>query len=417
MGPSERQSKILWSSVTSLAVGILIVLVGLLVWSLGWIVNRLASVLIPLAIAGVLAYILDPVVDFLDRKIKSRTQSIFLVFALAVFLVLGLAATVLPRLATEVQSFTAQVPAYVSKLRERVDQFVAHPPTWFPHRFISAPPPPLPLTSQESTNVVNAPALPAESQDQSGLKLQSQLSDSLVGWTGKFLPKLGSWVMDQLSFAASLAGLLAGLALVPVYLFYFLLEKNGIQQRWHEFLPIRESHVKNEVIFVLNSINDCLIVFFRGQVLVAMCVGTILAVGFSLVGLNYALLLGVMAGCLGVVPYLGVALSLIPAVTIAVAQFGDLWHPLGVLGVFAVAQMLEGLVISPKIIGDRVGLHPLTIIIAVMVGTTLLGGILGGVLAIPLTAAFRTLMFRYVWRQHQGTQALPESQPSESAAP
>lgn len=417
MGPSERQSKILWSSVTSLAVGILIVLVGLLVWSLGWIVNRLASVLIPLSIAGVLAYILDPVVDFLDQRIRSRTRSIFLVFALAVVLVLGLAATVLPRLATEVQSFTAQVPAYVSKLRERIDQFVSHPPSWFPHRFVSSPPPPLPLTGQSGTNVVNTLGTAPESQDASGLKLQSQLSENLVGWTGKLLPKLGSWILDQVSLAASLAGLLAGLALVPVYLFYFLLEKNGIQNRWHEFLPIRESHVKDEVIFVLNAINDCLIVFFRGQVLVAMCVGTILALGFSLVGLNYALLLGVMAGCLGVVPYLGVALSLIPAVTIAVAQFGDLWHPLGVLGVFAVAQMLEGLVISPKIIGDRVGLHPLTIIIAVMVGTTLLGGILGGVLAIPLTAALRTLMFRYVWHRNQNARAGLEGNPPSTSPP
>ena len=231
--------------------------------------------------------------------------------------------------------------------------------------------------------------------------LQAGLSESLFAWTSKILPKLGSWVLDQISLAASVAGLLAGLALVPVYLFYFLLEKNGIQTRWHEFLPIRASHTKDEIIFVLNAINDCLIVFFRGQVLVAMCVGTILAIGFSLVGLNYALLLGVMAGILGVVPYLGVALSIIPAVAIAVAQFGDLGHPVAVLGVFALAQMLEGLVISPKIIGDRVGLHPLTIIVSVMVGTTLLGGILGGVLAIPLTAALRTLMFRYVWRQRQ----------------
>ena len=72
-----------------------------------------------------------------------------------------------------------------------------------------------------------------------------------------------------------------------------------------------------------------------------------------------------------------------------------------VLAVFAVVQTLEGLVISPKIMGDRVGLHPLTIIIAVMVGTTLLGGLLGGILAIPLTAALRVVMFRYVWRKHE----------------
>ena len=98
------------------------------------------------------------------------------------------------------------------------------------------------------------------------------------------------------------------------------------------------------------------------------------------------------------VPYLGVLLSLIPALALAAAQFGDLWHPLLVLGIFGITQTLEGLVISPKIIGDRVGLHPLTIIVAVLVGTTFLGGLLGGLLAIPLTAALRVLMYRYVWR-------------------
>ena len=87
------------------------------------------------------------------------------------------------------------------------------------------------------------------------------------------------------------------------------------------------------------------------------------------------------------------------ALILAIVQFGDWQHPLLVLAVFAVVQTLEGLVISPKIMGGRVGLHPVTIIIAVMVGTTLLGGLLGGILAIPLTAALRVVMFRYVWKR------------------
>src|SRR5436190_21578503 len=89
------------------------------------------------------------------------------------------------------------------------------------------------------------------------------------------------------------------------------------------------------------------------------------------------------------------------ALVIAFVQFGDWLHPLLVLAVFAVVQTLEGLLIWPKIMGDRVGLHPLTIIIAVMVGTTLLGGLLGGILAIPLTAALRVVMFRYVWKKRE----------------
>ena len=220
-------------------------------------------------------------------------------------------------------------------------------------------------------------------------------------FTVNAVEKISAWALEQLKKVMSLFGFLAGLALVPVYVFYFLLEKRGIKRNWTDYLPVRESQVKEEIVFVLHSINDCLIVFFRGQVLVAMCVGALLTVGFLLIGLEYAVLLGGMAGLLGIIPYLGVALSIIPAFVLAMIQFvpDDGWlKPIIVLVWFAAVQAMEGLFISPKIIGDRVGLHPLTIIVAVMVGTTLLGGIMGGVLAIPLTAALRTLMFRYVWK-------------------
>jgi predicted PurR-regulated permease PerM len=125
-------------------------------------------------------------------------------------------------------------------------------------------------------------------------------------------------------------------------------------------------------------------------------------IGFSIIGLRYAVLLGFIAGVLGIVPYLGVMLSILPAMAISIAQADGWIHPLLTLGIFVTVQLMEGLVISPKIIGDRVGMHPLTVIIAIMIGTTLLGGIIGGVLAIPLTAALRTVMFRYVWKQPVG---------------
>ena len=120
-----------------------------------------------------------------------------------------------------------------------------------------------------------------------------------------------------------------------------------------------------------------------------------------MVDLPYAFLLGVLATVLTMIPFLGAITTCVLALVIAFVQFGDWLHPVLVLAVFAVVQTLEGLVISPKIMGERVGLHPLTIIIAVMVGTTLLGGLLGGILAIPLTAALRVVMFRYVWRKHE----------------
>ena len=154
-------------------------------------------------------------------------------------------------------------------------------------------------------------------------------------------------------------------------------------------------------MFIIQQINDYLILFFRGQVLVALCDGVLLTIGFLAIGLDYAFLLGMVAGLLSIVPFLGVAISIIPALLLAVVQHGDWLHPALVVGVFAAVQFLEGFVISPKIMGDRVGLHPLTIILAVMIGTTLMGGIIGGILAIPLTAALRVLMFRYIWKRQQ----------------
>jgi predicted PurR-regulated permease PerM len=106
-----------------------------------------------------------------------------------------------------------------------------------------------------------------------------------------------------------------------------------------------------------------------------------------------------MAQVLTLVPFVGAIIICITSVILAAVQFQDLLHPLLALGVFGVVQAVEGLVISPRIMGERVGLHPLAILIAVMTGTTLLGGVLGGILAIPLTAALRVVMFRYIWKK------------------
>jgi predicted PurR-regulated permease PerM len=184
-----------------------------------------------------------------------------------------------------------------------------------------------------------------------------------------------------------------------VYAFYFLQEKTRIASRWTDYLPVADSGFKNELVFVLNSINNYLIAFFRGQVLVAICDGILYTIGFLIIQLPYAALIGAMAIVLTLIPFLGAIITCAVALILAFVQSGHWVQPLLVLAVFAVVQTLEGLVIAPKIMGDRVGLHPVTIIIAVMVGTTLLGGLLGGILAIPLTAVLRVLMFRYVWKR------------------
>jgi predicted PurR-regulated permease PerM len=193
--------------------------------------------------------------------------------------------------------------------------------------------------------------------------------------------------------------MLAGLALVPVYAFYFLREQKDIESRWKNYLPLRDSRAKEEAVFILESIGQYLVAFFRGQVLVAICNAILYTIGFLAIGLRYAFLIGFSAVLLTMIPFLGSIIIFVTALTLALVQYTDWLHPLLVLAVFAVVQTMESLVVSPKIMGDRVGLPPVIIIIAVMVGTTLLGGILGGVLAIPLAAALRVILLRYVWKK------------------
>src|SRR3954468_648698 len=101
------------------------------------------------------------------------------------------------------------------------------------------------------------------------------------------------------------------------------------------------------------------------------------------------------------VPYLGTIVTIVPIIILSAVQFHDLLHPLMVIAIFGIVHAIEGFIVASKIMGDRVGLHPLTIIVAVLIGTTLLGGILGGILAIPVTAALRVVMFRYIWKKRE----------------
>lgn len=361
--PTAKQAGIFWNSVTALAVAVLVGLVGLLLWGAGWVINRLSAILLPLAVAGVIAYLLDPLVDALERRKVPRARAILLVFFIATMLLLALLGTVIPQLVVEIGQLINELPQHLQTLQNKISQWLQNS-----------------AAGQRARDIWD-----------------SQFRHQIADWLSTTaVPVMSGWLIERAGKIASWVGLLIGLFLVPVYTFYFLLEKQGIKRSWTDYLPLKESRWKEEFVFIIRSVNDSLIVFFRGQVLVAMCVGILTTLGFLLIGLNYAVVLGVMTGVLGIVPYLGVMVSFVPAIVLGIIQFGD-WRVLLVAAIFVLVQTLEGLVISPKIIGDRVGLHPLTVIIAVMIGTSLMGGILGGILAIPLTAALRTLMFRYIW--------------------
>jgi predicted PurR-regulated permease PerM len=380
--PTKSQARIIWFALTWLAVAAVILLVAGGIWGLARLLDVLSPVLWPLAIAAVVACLLSPLVDFFERRKVPRVRAIILVFVIAFALIAAVLASVIPQVIVETQELAKKIPEYSQRLHNRLDQFIAQPPDFLRYFW-----PAQPNNDAEGANAAAKPGAP-------------NLADA-TNWLTSSLPVMGTWLLNQVGKVASGFGMLAGLLLIPVYAFYFLLEKRGIEGHWREYLPVRDSSAKDEMVFVLESISQYLVAFFRGQVLVAMCDAVLYTIGFLVAGVNYAFLLGFAAVFLTMIPFLGAIVICVAALTLSFVQYGDWLHPVMVLGVFAVVQSLEGLFISPKIMGDRVGLHPVVIIIAVMTGTTVLGGILGGVLAIPLAAALRVIMFRYIWKKQE----------------
>jgi predicted PurR-regulated permease PerM len=293
-----------------------------------------------------------------------------------------------------------RVPDYAQNLGKKIDERLSNPPPWL-QKLLRTEPQPAPAVPRSDAEMQNYPPTAPTPQASTNAPPLSNLVDkqtlqkAATGAAG-FVRMAGLWLFGRVG---TWFGALTGLALIPVYAFYFLLEKERISTHWTKYLPMTDSKFKDELVFVIRSINEYLIAFFRGQVLVAICDGIMYAIGFLLIGLPYAVLIGAAAIVLTIIPFLGAIIICVTSLIIAIVTFGDWLHPLLVLLVFGIAQTLEGVVISPKIMGGRVGLHPLTIIIAVMAGTTLFGGLLGGILAIPLTAALRVLMFRYIWNR------------------
>jgi predicted PurR-regulated permease PerM len=382
--PSDKQAKVLWFSLTVLAIAVFLALLALMLYGVGWMLDRLTPVLLPLAIAGILAFLLNPLVDFFEPKMSAKVSFLFSkirnpkrVKAILLVLMIGFCIITALTLVT----LTTVVPEMLKLAEETKVEYVQQ-------------------------NIRNW-ATENKGTDWGKLMMLGKLETidlSALMTAGE--QQLTRFSEKGVSEAIALIGLLAGLALVPVYVFYFLLEARMIEMKWSDYLPLKESRFKEEAVFVLSSFNDCLVVFFRGQVLVAFCVGVCLAIGFSIIGLPYAILIGLAAGLLGIIPYFGVIASTIPVLLLSLV-YGDQMivdgagAPVLALFVCALVLFLEKTVIQPKIIGERVGMHPVAVIISVLMGATLVGGVIGGLLAIPVAMALRTVLFRYVWVRQQ----------------
>ncbi len=383
VSPSRFQWKIWWLALTAAAIYILYWVVGKFGGLLLDALAFLKPVVIPLAVAGILSYLLDPVVSWLTRKRFPRIWAVITVFATALAILASLVVWVVPTIHDQGITFGQKLPIY-SKQAQTLIQSTIERAKHFAELKMSQP---------------KGPA--AEAADPFNAYISNGINEGIT-WlqdnTPKMLGSIGNFVQAGIGKTWGVLGILLSLVLVPVFLFFFLNDGPQIGATWSNYLPLRASPLKSEIVSLLSEINSYLISFFRGQLLVSLIDGLLIGAGLLIiVGLDFALLIGLLVGVLGLIPYLGMLICWIPAVLMATAQFGDWFHPLLVTIIFIVANQLDGLVIAPKIVGESVGLHPLTVIISVLAWSIVLGGLLGALLAVPLTATLKVLLKRYFW--------------------
>ena len=429
----------MWAALTAVFIVLLITIVCFVIWILANVVSFIQPILIPVAIAVILAYLLDPLVTKMCENGLGRTKAVFALFAIAFLFIAVLVAWLTPVVSMQATNVGRELPQYTQKARDTIVDLIfkydhafggpsskrdkiSSPTTrimnWLfaspsPSRKTSPAPAPNPVpevapSPEISSSDSPTPAPPREEIAPTPDKISTADRQRIQAWVQGQMPNLERqlpfiaekfWALVKQSIGGFLGvtGFLFSLIMVPIYLFFLLKESPAIERRWREYLPLRDSRLKNEVASVLEQINKYVIAYFRGQLLVCLIDGTLIGTALYFTGLNFAPLIGLLVVILTMIPYIGIILCWVPAVLIAAAQWGDWTHPLIVTGVFIIVQNLEAIFVAPKIVGNSVGLHPMTVIVSIFVWGLLIGGLLGPILAVPLTATIKVLLARYVW--------------------
>lgn len=325
----------------------------LVVAGLGWLVFQLAPILTPFVAGATLAYLGDPMADGLERLGLSRTVSVSLVF-LALLLALG-------------TSLLLLLPA----LESQIDRMVDNLPVllrWIKSSFV----PWLQRTFGFSVRIRSLDDI---------TNLVTQNWDGAGGAARYLIASIGH------SGAAVLTGL-ANFLLIPVVTFYLLRDWDVLVARLLDLLPRRSVPTVSRLVTEADGV---LSAFVRGQLTVMLALSVIYCVGLWIIGLDLAVLVGLLAGMVSFVPYAGSFVGITAASAAAIVQFGDAWSLIPVVIVFGIGQTIEGVVLTPWLVGDRIGLHPVAVIFAVLAGGQLFG-FLGVLLALPVASVVMVLI-------------------------
>lgn len=326
----------------------------------GFLVYLLAPVLMPFLIAALLAYLGNPLVSRLAGLKLPRLAAVLIVFIVIFMFVILIPLLLMPLLEKQLAVFIRNLPAYIDWLQHTVIP-------WVQGHF-----------GIEETEL-----------DLSVLKKAFLAHWQQVGGTA------ASIVASLSKSGLVLVGWLVNLVLIPVVTFYLLRDWSALVGRIHELIP---RSIEPTVVKLAHDCDVMLGTFMRGQLSVMLALGIFYSIGLWLSGLELALLIGMLAGIVSFVPYLGVILGILTAGIAAIVQFHDLIHLVPVVIVFGIGQLLEGMLLTPLLVGDRIGLHPVAVIFAVMAGGQLFGFV-GILLALPVAAVIAVVL-RYVHERY-----------------
>jgi len=318
-------------------------LVGAVLWALAWVLGTFDNLLLSLCLSGILALVLYPVAEFLEHRLHFPRLLAIIVLLTAFFGGFGgLILLLIPTLLGQIVELMTLIPQTLANWQE-------HFSIYFP----------------ELTAMVSA-TMEGDGEEKSAPVLE-----------------------DPGATIVSYMGMLAGLSFVPLFLFFTLLSGDLLRGQANEVLSVFRKPTQLKVMYFADVFLGYVTTLFQGQLLIALCMGVLYALGFAVIGLEYGVLAGLVLGLLNIVPFLGSLIGLLVVLPIAYMQPEGGVELLALAAiVFALVQLIESWLLTPKIMANRSGLHPALVVISLFFWGTVLGGITGMVLAVPLTAFF-----------------------------
>jgi predicted PurR-regulated permease PerM len=325
----------------------------------------LGSIFVPLLVALILAYLLDPLVEKLVRRRVNRSLAICIIFLVVVSGFALVMAFLYLRLRSELADVQINLPAYANRLYEAIPQEIKV-------------------------------RLDIETPDKVYRHANMLLGELRSGALGIVREAFG---LLTKAFASTLGLVLAvvGYLITPIYLFYLLKDLTDIRERIFSLVPPR---YHEPLALKLREIDDVLSAFVRGQLLVCVFLAIMYSLGFIVIGIDLGVFIGVLSGFAFIIPYVGTFLAIVLSLVMAALKYHDLFHPVLCIGWVCLVQALEGGIVTPRIVGDKVGIHPIIALLALLIGGQLFG-ILGMLLAIPAAAVVKVLLVSVLDRYHR----------------